>query len=169
MGCEKRHAWEIAGLGSAPYTYIGHTTEHFQACPGAPLQVGGSCDFCGQGISEMYRFRSADGRTFKVGSDCVKRAGDAGLVKMISADVRRHASELRAARELARIAAAVALIDTISDRLAALPHPLAWRAAQGGTMLEWARWMLDHSGHSGKLSVAKAIERVANTASGVTA
>jgi hypothetical protein len=160
----RQHVWEIAGLGLAPYSYVGHSSDHYQACPGAPVQVGGSCDYCGQGIVEMYRFRSADGRTFKVGSECVKRAGDAGLVKMIAADVRAHNRAVLHERQDARIAAAVALLPSVRDALTSQRHPNEWRAAQGETLMGWVEWMLENAGRSGKCDAAKVIERAAKGA-----
>lgn len=160
MENETKHVWEIAGLGQAPYTYIGHTTEHYQACPGAPIQVGGSCDFCGQGISEMYRFRSADGKVFKVGSNCVKRAGDKGLIRMIAKDVKAHQKATREARQDARIAAAKGMLDSVAVRLTALPHPHPWMAEKGKTALDWVNWMLANAGRKGKVDAAKLVEKV---------
>jgi hypothetical protein len=77
----KEHAF--AHLGEYPYTYIGYQYLTYQACPGAPIQVGGSCDHCMTGIKDAFRFRSADGKVFKVGNQCVAKAGDRGLKKAI--------------------------------------------------------------------------------------
>jgi hypothetical protein len=76
-----RHCFERAGLGRAPFKIVGSFECKFQAAPGAPVQPGGSCDYCGQGIMYAVAIKSADGKTFKVGCDCVARTGDAGLIK----------------------------------------------------------------------------------------
>ena len=95
----KVHAF--AHLGEYPYTYIGYEYLTYQACPGAPIQVGGACDHCLTGIKDAFYFRSADGKKFKVGSTCVAKAGDQ----------------------------------------------------------DWVEWMMEHAGTSGKIKVAKRIEK----------
>jgi hypothetical protein len=75
------HVFEKAGLGKAPFKVVGSFELKWQAHPGAPIRAGGSCDYCGNAIMYAARIRGADGRTFKVGSDCVARTGDAGLLK----------------------------------------------------------------------------------------
>lgn len=75
------HVFERAGLGRAPFKVVGSFELKWQAHPGAPIQPGGSCDYCGQGIMYAAAIRSADGKQFKVGCDCVARTGDAGLLK----------------------------------------------------------------------------------------
>jgi hypothetical protein len=75
------HPFEKAGLGKAPFTFTGLQRVTFQAAPGAPVQVGGSCDYCATGIVLHFFIRSSDGKSFKVGCDCVAKTGDRGLIK----------------------------------------------------------------------------------------
>ncbi len=49
---------------------VGFQEKVYQACPGAPVQAGGCCDKCGQGIRYVVTVRSTDGRTMQVGQDC---------------------------------------------------------------------------------------------------
>jgi hypothetical protein len=101
------HRFEAAGLGKAPFTLLEMQRIVFQACPGAPIQAGGSCDYCGTAICYAFRIQSADGRSFKVGSDCVEKVGDAGLAQKIKRVRAAYDRELRMARrERARSAAA---------------------------------------------------------------
>jgi hypothetical protein len=96
------HVFERAGLGKAPFRFIGAQEVFFQATPDAPRQCGGSCDFCGTGIVTFCFIRSADGREFKVGSDCLRKTGDAGLIKSFttSPDQRRKAADARQAKRV---------------------------------------------------------------------
>jgi len=96
------HIFETAGLGSAPFTFVGNERKYFQACPGAPLQCGGSCDYCGTGIVDMYHIQSSDGRSFKVGCECVKKTGDLGLIAKIKQVRSARAKALRVARNEAK-------------------------------------------------------------------
>jgi hypothetical protein len=92
------HRFEAAGLGKAPFTYEGFQVSKWQACPGAPVQAGSSCDYCGQSIMLVFAIRSADGRRFKVGCDCVAKVGDEGLLSAVKRAQRSHQGELRKAR-----------------------------------------------------------------------
>ena len=54
----KIHPWERAGLGPAPYAYLGSYVKTYQSipgCPDCPIQPGSSCDYCGQGIAIVCR------------------------------------------------------------------------------------------------------------------
>jgi hypothetical protein len=75
------HAFESAGLGKAPFRCVGFTRSVYQAHPDAPQQPGSSCDYCGTGIMDVALIRSVDGKTFKVGCNCVEKVGDQGLIK----------------------------------------------------------------------------------------
>ena len=49
------HRFEKAGLGIAPFRYIGMTTKWYNPCPGSLMgnegcKPGGTCDYCGMGI-----------------------------------------------------------------------------------------------------------------------
>jgi hypothetical protein len=124
------HPFEAAGLGLAPFRFVGMEHKTFQACPGAPIQVGGSCDYCSTGISYFCWIESADGRRFKVGSDCVAKVDPAlaASVKRADADARLEARR-QAAKDLAveearikresRVARANAYIDNVPGLRAA--------------------------------------------------
>jgi hypothetical protein len=87
------HPFERGGLGKAPFQCTGYIKMMFQACPGAPVQCGGSCDFCGTGIMHSYTIVSSDGVAFKVGSDCVARTGDTQLIESLRAAERASERE----------------------------------------------------------------------------
>lgn len=67
------HPFEAAGLGKAPFNMVGFSEKVYSACPGAPEQAAGSCDYCGTGIKYQCHIRSSDGRDFVVGTDCVMK------------------------------------------------------------------------------------------------
>lgn len=158
-----KHKFEIAGLGKAPFKVLGFSVEKYQAGPGAPIQPGGSCDFCGTAIMNTFWIQGSgqDDRRFKVGCDCVAKTGDDGLKKVTDATIRKHQRKLRHAREAARIDAARYALETetVCNALAAQPHPLAWRAAKGDTLLDWANWMMENSGNAGCLKVARTVTK----------
>lgn len=150
-------------LGAAPYKFVGYEQKTFQACPGAPVQVGGSCDHCGTGIIDTFYFVSSDGHKFHVGSSCVNKAGDKGL----KAQIAPAKKALQAKKDAARIAAALELIDGLKAELEAEPHPMGFDDRETGeplTALDWVEWMLHNSGTSGKLRIARFLEKKAKAA-----
>lgn len=150
-----KHVFELAGLGAAPFRVVGFAELKFQAHPGAPVKAGGSCDYCNAAIMNAFRIKSADGRTFKVGSDCVFKTGDSGLRRQVS----ELEAEARRAKQRVKTNAVRELVadPVVREKLAAKPHPFAALAQAGKTMLDWAEWMMENAGASGKLRVGKAI------------
>jgi hypothetical protein len=81
------HVFTKSGLGIGPFRCVGV----FQKVGpivmpdgteiGSPGQAMGVCAHCGTGIADCYQIRSADGKQFVVGSSCVEKTGDAGLIK----------------------------------------------------------------------------------------
>lgn len=156
------HPFERAGLGKAPFRCVGSYESKYQAIPGdpsCPIQPGSSCDYCGQGIMMVCVIRDANGVEFKVGCDCVHRSGDKALAKPVSAIKAAHVKSVKASRDAAKADELVAILADEQKRaaLAAKPHPHAWRAEKGATLLDWAEWMRKHSGATGQAKLLKAL------------
>ena len=164
------HPFESAGLGKAPFHYEGMTIEVCGGPNAAGVQVGyagqpaGTCQYCGMGIKYVCHIRSADGRRFKVGSDCVMkldRSSNAPLVaavdnakKALERKKRQEKRNAETARESARIEAARSALPAVRGVLAAQPHPVR----PGDSLADYVEWLLSHAGHSGKLRAARIIE-----------
>lgn len=141
----KAHKFELAGLGVAPFRCIGHY-EILHVVPGLPARAGGSCDFCSACIRDAFTIQGADGRTFKVGSDCVLKTGDAGLRAYVD-EVKTKARQMKAkakrdaalVRKQARFAAARGALPALAEKLASQPHP----SVPGLTLLDYVSWLLD--------------------------
>lgn len=71
---ESIHPFEVAGLGIAPFRFVGMTENVYSAAPGHS-QPGGCCDYCSNGIKYECHIVSHDGKRFKVGNDCVLKLG----------------------------------------------------------------------------------------------
>ena len=97
---ETMHPFEAAGLGLAPFSYVGMTEKVYSACPGHS-QPAGTCDYCGQGIKYCCEIRSADGRSFIVGCDCVRKLNRSDN-RMLTAMGRDIATRERAKRDAER-------------------------------------------------------------------
>jgi hypothetical protein len=151
------HVFEKAGLGKAPYRYLGCEKSIYQACVGAPIQPASTCNYCGTAIMYKFWLESADGKKFWVGSDCIFKSGDAGLKHAIDADVRKYQKEVRDSRT-------AALVDTFEAFLKAnptffaddkRPHPYAFYAAQGKTQGDYNRFCYEHAGPSKRATLAR--------------
>lgn len=151
------HAFQRAGLGLAPFRFVG-ASDNVITYPDGHQQAGGSCDYCGTGIRTECWVLSSDGRKFKVGCNCIEKVGDKGLLKAYKSSPEFRAKQRKlAAEKSARILESLnSLIAAHSVRLSQIPHPLDYTDRTTGkplTALDWAMWMRDHCGVSGRAAV----------------
>lgn len=160
MTDKAQHVFEKAGLGKAPYRYLGITTTSDRAALNAEAKANGEmyttnyctcCDYCYTAINDAYRLESADGKRFKVGCECIKKAGDKGLEKQIDKDRKRVAREKRHAREAKQLAEAEAWCRENSKRLSEIPSTNEHGRKRDESLLDQLRWYWKHAGTSGKL------------------
>lgn len=146
------HRFELAGLGKAPFHFTGNVTEStYCACPGAPVQSGSTCDYCGTCIRYEFWVKSADGKLFKVGCDCIYKTDDAGLIAQISQaerqlrDKKSTAAKNKKQERLAqRISKAKESLPAIRGTLASQQHPNSFFASEGKTMLDYVLWCFEN-------------------------
>lgn len=168
MTADTIHIFERAGLGKAPFRFIGASREVYQAIPGdpsCPIQPAGSCDYCGQGIFVQCRIRSSDGRTFKVGVDCCEKTGDEGLRRRAASVKRAHEREARKGREARKLGELTELLarDDVRDILRAAPHPRGFVDRATGeplTLLDQAEWTMKHAGTAGRVKLLAEVRAI---------
>lgn len=111
---EMVHKFTIAGLGNAPFRLTGiyelppkslaeaNPTAYNNALAALPKGVGfGTCHYCGTGIMKNFEITSADGKRSVVGCDCIRKAGDHGLIKAVSLVERdKRRAKAAAARQV---------------------------------------------------------------------
>ena len=136
------HVFENAGLGAAPFKFVGYVEAR-----------GSSCDYCGTSIMGCYLIKSADGRRFKVGCDCVRKTGDVGLIVVVDDAAKKAKRKAKAARDLAKIALAQETLAANPELLADRPHP----SIKGKTLRDYATWMMANAGTTGRLYVCRLI------------
>lgn len=137
------HPFESAGLGIAPFRYLGCETRvgplryverGVEVEVGRPGQPMGTCDLCGMGIKYCHLIKSSDGKSFVVGSDCVEKLGGSNdLLPAIikEAKIARRAERMRVTQQrradrlekakadrAASSAAFLAMHPTLADALA---------------------------------------------------
>jgi hypothetical protein len=144
------HKFEAAGLGKAPFRFVGSDRIIYQACHGAPIQPGSSCDYCGNAISNVYYVKSSDGNEFKVGCDCIRKCDDASLIKIVTEEeakkrraVNAKRRETNAKKRLDRKASVVAKWEAGQcESLKGQPHPRAQFADK--SMFDYIAWMMSN-------------------------
>lgn len=161
------HPFTAAGLGAAPFRYLGEQAQQIAYGQRVVAEVdggyqvttkaGGTCAYCGQYIVIMHNVRSADGKVFHVGSDCIAKVY--GPTHKITRAARGVATAHAKRRTDDRIAACVKALtlEPVRAALAAKPHPSAVRAARGETLLDSVVWMMSHAGQAGKVRTATTV------------
>lgn len=171
------HPFQAAGLGLAPFRYIGqvhqdiaygqavvNSTEFRAGGPMVTTQPGGTCAYCGHYILHMFNVKSVDGRTFHVGSDCIAKVGGPELARKVAKVVSANRKTRAAASADEKIAAARVTLARagVRAKLAAEKHP----ASSGGqSMLSYVEWLLANAGTSGKLRAAAIVSEAAGVVS----
>ena len=172
------HPFEAAGLGRAPFIFVGHTRKVGPlklGCGtevGAPGQPMGTCDYCGQGIADCYAIRSADGKVSEVGCDCInkiykasnKTSSELARDKVYQETRRAILDAKNASRKASqdkKIAELLAQVAEHESLLKGLPHCKSYWAEQGQTRWDELQWYLQNAGRKGKLDALKmALKRV---------
>lgn len=162
-----KHAFEVAGLGKAPFRYIG-MEESVITYPDGTSKAGGCCKYCYTGIRYVFNIRSSDGVVSGVGCDCIAKVGDEGLLKAYktSPEWRKLQREKREAKGKVARETVDSLIAANRDKLAAMPHPHGFTDRKTGeplTMLDQVQWMADHCGTSGIIAYAKTLQKIVST------
>lgn len=166
------HPFERAGLGRAPFRFIGvnagvdvaygevilNRAEYERTGIRLSTKRGGTCAFCGQGILDLYTVEDSEKRRFHVGCDCIKKVGDDRLVRSVAAAKRKVDRVKRAKRAKAVEATLADFVEANRDALIALPHPNAYMAAKGETLLSWAEFMIAKAGATGRAKALKTIK-----------
>lgn len=157
------HPWERRGLGKAPFAYIGCSRLvgpiRIAQPDGTVLEIGGegqpmgTCAYCLQGIAECHEVRSADGKRFIVGCDCIARVhGDEreplrAKAEAASRKLRNRAAKARRTAKATTVQGELEALladEATRAKLAALPGP------KRGTLLERAEWFMRHAGAAGR-------------------
>jgi len=158
-----KHAFEVAGLGLAPFRFVG-LSENSIAHPDGSTQAGGTCDYCSTGIRHECHIVSSDGKRSKVGCNCIEKVGDKGLFHAYknSPELRAHKRKLAQTKALAVHGELLALLTTQETTLRAKPHPRGFLdRATGLPLTAWddVQWCLSNNGDSGKAAWLRVLKK----------
>lgn len=84
------HTFEQAGLGKAPFIYDGFFQGKSHPDEFTSSANCTSCAYCSTGIVNCFKIKSADDKEFIVGSECVKKTGDKGMIDLIKRELNRQ-------------------------------------------------------------------------------
>jgi hypothetical protein len=143
------HIFEAAGLGIGPFK-LHHVSGE-----------GGHCEYCGTPIVWRFYLKGVDNKIFFVGSDCVMKTGEAGLMKIVEAEVKKRTKELREAREEKKLDFVRASMKDakVLEVLAKKPHPNSWYARNGKTLADYGSWVMRYGGKTSILNFGKVLAK----------
>jgi hypothetical protein len=171
---ETLHIFEEAGLGHAPYKFMGlyslpspliaETNPDMynlmlEEIPHTTLGGAGTCSYCGMPIMNLYIIQSLDKETFFVGSECVLKTGDKGLINLAKRAANEVVTDKRHSKESIAIEVLRSALNEkeVQEYLDTLPHPKGW---EGQTFMDYADWMFRHSGNAGKMKLLKELNKL---------
>lgn len=145
------HTFQNAGLGIAPFK-LSHVTHGSD-----------NCQFCGTAIVHRFHLTDANGATFFVGSDCVLKSGDAGLIRVVEREVAKRIAAARKVQDAAKVAAFNALIADPDLRafLATQPHPTYHGpVTERYNLLTYTTWIAKWGGKTAKIKLLRTITKL---------
>src|SRR5262245_56320633 len=152
------HVFERAGLGVAPVRFTGLYEKVTKV--GDHLMPGSSCDYCSAGLRFVCEVTDHNGKTFKVGSDCVAKTGDAGLLRAYkTSPALRKLNRAKAAAKADRVVAewnALMADEANKARLEAVQVPGPRGTTQ--TLLASYEWIWSRCGAAGQARYLKALK-----------
>lgn len=156
------HVFERSGLGRAPFRCVGFSEIVF-TYPDGTSKAGGSCDYCGTGIRYACHIKASDGRAFKVGTDCVAKTGDAGLIKSYKnrPEVRAARRAKAAAKDASVCAEWAVLIEapaTVTKLSAMFVPGRPWVPGETVTLLDSMKRLWGMCGASGRARTLKTLK-----------
>lgn len=171
---DKLHPFEAAGLGKAPFQFVGFERRvgpimmaDGMTQIGAPGQPMGTCNYCLNGIANCYHIKSSEGNMFVVGCDCVEKLYNPTnkpasklaydkVYQSIKAEARRQANAARQQREAKRIAEGQEWVTSRRAQFEAMPNP----QRAGESMWDKYVWFMTNAGNKGKLDIIKQLMKV---------
>lgn len=159
------HVFEKAGLGTAPFQVVGYA---YQSIGGGgvagPAIVNGvpnfaSCNYCHTVICDIFIIRGSDGKTFRVGSDCVRKTGDKGIIDEVKRIANRERTKRSNDKKQTIINSAKILFTEKRSKFEVKSHPCAKTSHffVDKTYADYLEFLLTRGGMTGKYRAAKII------------
>ena len=159
------HPFEVSGLGVAPFQFVdcyqsrGPIIMPDGSQVGAPGQAMGTCQHCGTGIAYCCVILDAHGKRSIVGSTCVEKTADKGLIEATKRKVVDLKRAAKFERDKARITAGMELFETMRETFEARPHPVEYHAQNGKSYADYIDWIFRYGGMSSQLRATRYVEK----------
>ena len=167
------HPFEEAGLGKAPFKFVGHERRVGPIdlgegrSVGAPGQPMGTCDHCGMGIADCYHVESSDGKRFVVGCQCIEKLYNSKnrttrdlhrdpAYREFKKEKNRIATARRHAREKQKIAEGKEWAEAHEAELKKLPNP----NREGESRWDQYIWFMKNAGNAGCIRLLKRLKEL---------
>lgn len=82
------HVFTEGGLGKAPFKVIGYK------------EFSTGCAYCGRAIKKVSVILSSDGKQSNIGCECIKKAGDKGLIAGEKLAIKRFKDQVKYAKRM---------------------------------------------------------------------
>jgi hypothetical protein len=164
------HVFTRSKLGLAPFRCIGvyqdigpKVISHqggVTTMIGSPGQAMGVCAHCGTGIADCYQIKSADGKSFVVGSSCVEKTGVLGLIKSYknSPEVRAFIKAKRDLLNSNKKEELSSLIEANRERLSSMMKPKFGLLSQTESQLAYLLRVIPMCGAAGRARYLKHVK-----------
>lgn len=151
----KIHPFEAEGLGKAPFYFVGTYEHHDTGESNGATDYGTNCDYCQAYIRNVFIVKSSDGKTFKVGSECIKKTNSEGELLR---EVKIAIAEQKKAKLEQKWQEFLQNESKYAEELNKVMHP--WISSL--TMYDYALWIKNHSGASdtAKRKVLSAVRKI---------
>lgn len=158
-----KHKFEVAGLGRAPFRFVGMSVNMI-TYPDGGSKPGGTCDYCGTGIMNEFAILSACGKRSVVGCDCIAKVGDHGILKAYRSTpayraAQRAKAQAKATADYAKLEALLTAPENVA-KLSAMPHSYGFIDRTTGkplTYLDQVKWAVGHCGAAGRKNWLKTL------------
>lgn len=157
------HCFQAAGLGQAPFSWVGYTDYGLGASFDSNCHC---CDYCSKPLRHVCEIMSADGDRFFVGTDCLKKTGDRGLLKAYKYSPQVRAQKRAAiATKDAKTKEEWQVIMTDPAKVAALSVPQVWKYNGDGQepWIDFARRAWGYCGVSGRARYLRQAKKFLST------
>lgn len=160
------HVFSRSKLGLPPFRCIGVYQDVGPKTLSDGSQVGsagqsmGVCDHCGTGIRDCYQIKSSDGKSFVVGSSCVEKTGDAGLIQSYknSPEVRAFLKAKRDLLNANKKEELANLIEANRERLSGMMKSKFGLLSQTESQLEYLTRVIPMCGAAGRARYLKHVK-----------
>ena len=159
----KKHLFEIAGLGKAPFSFV--NVQYLPSTDSGFFQgIGktGICAYCGQSnLKTLCHVKSADGNEFIVGTSCVHKTCSTKTYNYVNRVEKKIKKEYKLKQEKLLIEKYFSIYKNYEMELKSVPHPNKYFSDK--TFWDYTQYIDDgtfYPSYSQKVKIAKMVKKI---------